>query len=105
MKILRTNLDAALEETENNFDITFRPGYTGRYNRTAEIAVVGEQEALEEFELYLAALMVTNNLDFEEVEPRQLLNSIIDVRGYRESDNMGLDLIYYYPHITLEENR
>lgn len=105
MEILRSNLKAALEETQNNFEIDLRAGYSGRFGATAEVAVVGEQTALEEFELYFASFMVVDNLDFEEVEVRDLLTSIIDVRDQRREDNMGMDRIFYYPHITVVENR
>ena len=103
MDIKKANLNAALEEIQNNYEIELRPGYQGRFNNTAEVAVVGERQALEEFELVLAGYTVVDNLDFEEVDARELLNAIIDVRDMRREDNMGMDMIFYYPHIAVED--
>lgn len=105
MDVFRTNLEAALEEAQMNYEIDFRSDYQGRYHEASEVAVVGEQQALEEFELLLAAYSVVDHLDFDDANAREMLDAIINLRDMRREDSMGMDRIFYYPHVTVVDNK
>lgn len=104
MKIKQSQIEEALGLTLEHYDeddIRLRNDYHGRWGYTAPVAVVGSKSALEEFELYLATLIITPYLD-DEVEAYALIKAIMDVRELRHEDEVGRDdIVYFYPQFEL----
>lgn len=104
MEISKAKFMEALSYTqENHDDIRLRENYSGRgmYGEDC-YGVVGDTDALDEFELALSILTVADDLD-DEVNGYTVLNALIDVRDMRHADSMGMDRIYYYPRLTVTE--
>lgn len=103
MEITKAKFMEAFEMTEENHDIELRPNYSGRgmYSKTT-MAVVGDTEALAEFESTLALLTVMDDLD-DEVNGFTALNALTDMADIRHTDNMGLDKVVYYPSLKITE--
>ena len=103
MEITKAKFMEAVSYAEDNHDIELRESYSGRgmYGQTC-IGVVGEPSGLDEFELALSLLTVTDDLD-DEVNGHTVLNALVDVRDMRREDSMGMDRVYYYPGLTVTE--
>ena len=103
MEITKAKFMEAVSHTEENNDIHVREAYSGRgmYGETC-FGVEGQPTALAEFETALALLTVMDDLD-DEVTGYTALNALTDVQDMRREDSMGMDRIYYYPHLKVTE--
>ena len=105
MEITKAKFMEAFEMTEENHDIELRENYSGRgmYSKTT-MAVIGDTEALAEFESTLALLTVTDDLyDTIPVSGMTVLEALTDMADIRHTDNMGLDKVVYYPSLKITE--
>lgn len=105
MKITQKQLDKALEltlEHHDEDDISVpKDGYR-RWGYNADVAVIGNKAALEEFELYLASTFVVKDID-EPVAAYNLINAVINVHELRHEDDYGRDdVVFYYPQFELD---
>lgn len=87
----------ALEENASKCDFDVRPNYQGRamYGRTC----VGVVSGFGAFWVASDIVQIVNEL--EGISEEERLELLEDIKG-ASSDNMGLDTIYYFRNISLD---
>lgn len=104
--IRNSDLMRALEETQDNNDISFRENYSGRfmYSSTAWGVVADSPKILAEFELRLAIEITDYDRAYDTIPKWDFIHNAVELADKRYEDNMGYSTIWYYQGIEIDDD-